>query len=111
MPQPQPAVPAEPEQSELDQAAEWLEKLAKDPMADAVRGRVRIVAVTPPAERGRYQECVVDLAVEAAGIAPVEVTQHVVFSRKRWPAVGVVLPARISVSVPENLEVAWDAMP
>ncbi len=103
--------PAEPEQSELAQATEWLEKITRDPLADAVRGRVRIVAVTAPDGRGRYQECVVDMIAEGPGIAATPVQQHVVFARTRRPTPGLVLPARISVSAPANLEVVWEALP
>jgi len=99
-----------PEPSELDKAAAWLERLTRDPLADAVRGRVRVVAVSEPAARGRYQECDLDLLVEADGIPPTRVRQQLVFPRKTWPRVGDVVPARVSRSDPEVFEADWDRL-
>ena len=99
------------EQSEIEQATVWLEKLTGDPMADAVRGRVTIVAVSQPAPRPRYQECRVEMIAEAPGIPSTPVVQEVVFSTKRWPRAGVVLPARVSAADPRACEVVWDALP
>ncbi len=100
----------EPEESELARAASWLEKITRDPMADAVAGRVTIVSASAPQGRRRYQECDVELIAEAPGIPPTTVRQQVVFGRSLWPRAGYVLPARISRTHPEVLEVAWEAM-
>lgn len=104
-----PAAPEE-DQSELDRAAAWLEKLTRDPMADAVRGRVRVVSASEPAARGRYQECTLELIVEGEGLAPTPVTQQLVFPRKVWPRVGDVVPARVSFSHPQVFEANWDLL-
>jgi len=99
--------------SEIEQATVWLERLTGDPLADAVRGRVRIVAVSEPAPRPRYQQCRVEMVVEIADSPAGDATivQEVVFSRTRWPRVGTVLPARVSASDPSVCDVVWDAMP
>jgi len=93
-----------------DEAAHQLEVVTGDPMADAVVGVVRIVEAPAPKGRGRYQECAVVLAAEAPGIEPRSVRASIVFDTRRWPAPGVVLPARLSRSHPDVLEVAWDAL-
>lgn len=98
------------EQSEFDQAVTWLQRASGDPMADAVRGRVRIDAVSEVAARGRYQQCRVEATVEAPGIDPTATVIEVVIDRRYWPEVGQVLPARISPSNPQVLEVSWDAL-
>jgi len=87
-----------------------LERLTRDPMADAWHGAVRILSLTAPAGRGRYQTCRMQLALEATGLAPENLDTEVVLDRRFWPDVGVVLPARISRSLPRQVEVAWDTL-
>lgn len=98
------------EGSELDRVASWLEKVTRDPLADAVRGRVRVVSASEPAARGRYQECDLELVAEADGIPPTVVRQQLVFPRKVWPRAGDVVPARISRSRPDVFEADWDRL-
>lgn len=100
----------EPAVSEIEQATAWLEKITRDPMADAVAGRARIVAAPEPVGRARYQECDVELAVDAPGIPVTTVRMAVVFPRRIWPRVGDVLPARISASDPGMVEVDWERL-
>ncbi|MEZ3162226.1 hypothetical protein AB1K54_17060 [Microbacterium sp. BWT-B31] len=95
---------------ELDDAARWLERVTGDPMADAVRGRARVTDASPPAGRGRHQECRVTLEVEADGVSARAVEQVVVLDRRYWPVVGTALPARVSLSHPDAVEVDWDAL-
>lgn len=96
------------EESELAQVTRWLQRLTGDPMADAVPGRLRVLTVSEPG-RGRYQECAMTLAVEAAGIPPVTLEYRAVFPRRRWPRAGMVVPARISRIDPSAFEADWDA--
>lgn len=96
--------------SELDKAAAWLERLTRDPLADAVRGRVTVLAASEPAARGRYQECALELAVEGDGVPRTVVTQQLVFPRAVWPRVGDAVPARVSRSRPDVFEADWDRL-
>ncbi|WP_431778710.1 hypothetical protein [Microbacterium aurantiacum] len=93
---------------EWDEMAQWLEKATKDPMADAVRGRVTVVSVSEPQGRARYQECRVELRAEAAGIPQRTVSTEAVFPKNRWPKPGDVHAARISPSHEDAIEVDWD---
>lgn len=97
-------------ESPLAQAAQWLERITGDPLADAVRGRVRVVAVSAPEGRRRYQECTVELAVTADGAPAHTLTQVVVLPRSAWPKVGDVLVAAVSPSRPDALEVDWSPL-
>lgn len=97
-------------ESPLAQAAQWLERITGDPLADAVRGRVRVIAVSAPTGRRRYQECTVELAVTAGGAPPHTLTQVVVLPRSAWPKVGDVLVAAVSPSRPDALEVDWSPL-
>ncbi len=96
--------------SELDKAAAWLERITRDPLADAVRGRVTVLTASEPAARGRYQECELELAVEADRIPRTIVTQRLVFPRTVWPRVGDAVPARISRTHPDVFEADWDRL-
>ncbi|GAA5037238.1 hypothetical protein ACFQRL_13420 [Microbacterium fluvii] len=94
----------------VDKAAADLERLLRDPLADAVRGCVRVLSVSEPSGRGRYQEARVELAPEAPGVAPDPVTVTVVLPVKLWPHEGMLLPAQIPPAQPEALEVDWEAL-
>lgn len=93
-----------------DEAAHQLEALTGDPMADAVRGTVRITAASAPEGRSRYQECRVDLLAEAPGLEARTVSTVVVVDRRAWPTIDQVLPARISRSRAEAVDVDWNAL-
>lgn len=96
--------------SEIENFARQLEKLTGDPLADAVNGTVMIVSVSEPVGRARYQACSLEVLAEAPGIEPVRVATEVVTSRRHWPRVGQTLPARISVTQPQNVDIDWDAL-
>jgi hypothetical protein len=93
-----------------DDAAHQLEALTGDPLADAVRGIVRITAASAPEGRRRYQECRLEMQAEAPEIEPRTVRTVAVFDTRSWPAAGAVLPARISRSHADAVEVDWDAL-
>ncbi len=97
--------------SELDDAARWLEAVTHDPMAGAVRGTVTTVSVSEPEGRARHQTCRVTLRVAAPGIETHDVDTEFVFPVKRWPTTGLVLPALVSPSDPNVLEVDWENLP
>lgn len=99
------------EEEWVEGAAESLERITRDPMADAYRGTVRVVSASEPARRGMYQACTMQLALEAPGLAPETLDTEFVFPRRRWPAVGAVVPARISRSEPRQIDARWDLLP
>lgn len=99
------------EEDGIAQATAWLEKLTGDPMADAVAGTVVITAVTEPAGHRRYQECTVEVHARAEGVSPRTVSYTGVFPLSQWPVVGLTLPARLSPTHADALEVAWDRLP
>jgi len=91
--------------SELDQAAEWLERLVHDATA---RGTVTVRAVSEAAARPRYQSCRIEATIEAPGYGPVELGLEYMVRRDFWPTVGEVLPATVHVERPERTEIDWD---
>ena len=90
--------------------ARQLERMMGDPIADAVPGTVLIVSVSEPTRRWGYQACQIEVVPEAPGVEPVRVATEVVTTRKNWPKLGGILPARISTTHPERMEINWDAL-
>lgn len=91
--------------SELDEAAEWLERLVKDPTE---RGTVTVRAVNEVAPRPRYQTCRIEATIDAPAFGSVEQELEYMVRRDFWPAVGDVLPATVHVERPERTEIDWD---
>jgi hypothetical protein len=91
-------------------AAETLEKLTGSPMADAVHGTIRIVGLSEPKGRWRYQTCTMDLILEGPGLDSEPLTTEVVLDRRYWPSVGLVMRARISRRQPRMIDVNWEAL-
>lgn len=98
------------DESELDRATQWLERLIGDPMASAVPGRLTVVSASEPTPRGRFQECRLELRPDAPGIPPTVVGYVAVFDRRHWPQPGLVVPARISQTDPRVFEASWAAL-
>lgn len=93
-----------------DDAAREIERLLGDPIADATRGVVRIVKASAPHGRGTYQECRLVVVTQAEGIEQTTVRTSVVTSLRHWPQVGATLPALISRTHPQRMEIDWDAL-
>ena len=90
--------------------ARQLERMMGDPIADAVLGTVLIVSVSDPTRRWGYQACQIEVVPDAPGVEPIRVATEVVTTRKNWPKLGGILPARISTTHPERMEINWDAL-
>ena len=91
-------------------AAETLERLTGSPMADALHGTIRIVSLSQPKGRARYQACDMELILEAPGLDSEPLSTEVILDRRYWPVAGMVLRARISKRRPRMIEVNWDAL-
>ncbi|MEV8359502.1 hypothetical protein [Microbacterium sp. NPDC076895] len=94
----------------VEEAAHMLEKYTGDPLADAVRGTVRVVSASDREGRARYQACQLEVVTTTAGIPETRISTEVVTSAKYWPRVGSTLPALISPSDPTHIEINWDAL-
>jgi hypothetical protein len=92
----------------VDDAATQLDRLTGSSMAGAVPGRVRIVSITEPRGRLRYQEAHLEVSAEVPGRAPELRRTEVVLDRRYWPSAGMVLPADIAPS--GALEIRWDVL-
>ncbi|MDX2377983.1 hypothetical protein M4I32_14390 [Microbacterium sp. LRZ72] len=93
-----------------EEAAEQLARITREPMADAARGTVWIANASERRGRSRYQECALEVVAEAPDLPARTVQTAVVFdSRRYWPVIGTTLPARISRTHPDMVEVDWEA--
>lgn len=95
---------------DLDRGAEWLDRLFGDPMQDAVPAVAHVVAVSEATGRRRYQTCRLELVIEAVGVETIMMHTEAVVSRDHWPREGMTLPAQVSRSRPDLVEVDWDAL-
>jgi hypothetical protein len=96
---------------EVTQGAMWLERIFHMPKeSDYVVGKATVLSVNEPTGRLRYQECRMEVRLEADGIEPVVQTLESVLRREYWPAVGDVLPARILTTDVVQTEILWDAL-
>ena len=80
------------------------------PMADAIHGTIRIVSLSQPTGRGRYQASDMELILEGPDLEPEPLSTQVILDRRYWPVAGMVLRARISTRRPRMIEVNWDAL-
>ena len=94
--------------SELDNAAEWLDRLTKDRTAS---GRITILTVNEHAPKPKYQTCRFEARIEAGGFDTVELELEYTLRRDAWPSVGDILPATVHLDHPEHTEVDWERSP
>lgn len=96
-----------PEEEWIGEAAEALEKLTRDPLADAVPGTAEILTVSGPSGLRRYQEATITLRLRVPDREPAVVTARVVFDRRAWPEVGAVLRAAVPPDSPTTFRIDW----
>jgi hypothetical protein len=94
--------------SELDEAAEWLDRLTKDRTA---RGRVTILTLNEVGPKPKYQTCTFAARIEAADFETVEIELEYMLRRDAWPSVGDIIPATVHLDRPERTEVDWERAP
>ena len=69
----------------VEEAAHMIEKYTGDPLADAVRGTVRVVSASDREGRARYQACQLEVVTTTAGIPETHISTEVVTSAKYEP--------------------------
>ncbi|MEO5919823.1 MAG: hypothetical protein ABIQ01_01635 [Pseudolysinimonas sp.] len=75
---------------------------------DGVRGTAQVIAASGYYGRALYQNCHLELVVEAPGIPATAVSLNAVVHRQHWPQPGTLLPALIEKSNPQEVEILWD---
>lgn len=77
-------------------------------LANGVRGSAQVVGCSDYRGRGIWQQCHVQLVVQADGVAPTAVDIEALVHRDRWPMPGMTLPITVDPANPANLRVEWD---
>jgi hypothetical protein len=75
---------------------------------DGVRGTAEVVAATGYFGNGLYQNCRMELVVEAPGVPATAVTLNALVHRQHWPHPGQLLPALIERTDPNEVQILWD---
>jgi hypothetical protein len=75
---------------------------------DGVRGTAQVISSTGYYGRAVYQNCHMELVVEAPGVPATAVSLDAFVHRQHWPHAGDVLPALIEKANPQEVEILWD---
>uniref|UniRef100_UPI00286C2777 hypothetical protein n=1 Tax=Pseudolysinimonas sp. TaxID=2680009 RepID=UPI00286C2777 len=96
----------------FDDLADGLSGLIFDAkIEDGVRGTAQVVSASGYYGRALYQNCALEVVVEAPGIPATAATVRAVVSRDTWPHAGQVLPALIERANPREVQILWDELP
>lgn len=96
----------------FDELAEGLGDLLYDAeIEDGVRGTAQVVAASGYYGEGLYQNCHLEVVVEAPGIPATATSLDAVVSRSTWPRPGQVLPALIERANPREVKILWNEVP
>lgn len=77
-------------------------------MKDPVRGTAQVVSATMHHGRGIYQNCQMQLVVQADGVPATAISFSGLVHRKRWPSPGMVLPVTVDRADARNVKIEWD---
>jgi hypothetical protein len=75
---------------------------------DGVRGTAEVISATGYYGNAIYQNCRMELVVEAEGIPATAVSLSALVHRLHWPQAGAVLPALIERANPQEVQILWD---
>ncbi|HST39926.1 MAG TPA: SHOCT domain-containing protein [Conexibacter sp.] len=87
------------------------DKLRRGRMDDPVEGTAQVVAASGYHGEGIYQNCRMELIVQADGVPPTAVNHHGLVHNKRWPRTGTTLPVTVDRSDPRRFTIEWDRVP
>jgi hypothetical protein len=82
-------------------------------ITDGVRGTARVTSASsydndPSFGGGVYQNCHMQVVVEAPGIPATTATVKGLVHQQKWPLPGMVLPALIERTNPQLVQILWD---
>jgi hypothetical protein len=81
------------------------------PPPGAVRGSAQVVSSTRHTGRGIYQNCRLNLVIQAPGVAPFAAEFHGLVHHKHWPTPGALLPVALDPRDPRRFTILWDELP
>jgi hypothetical protein len=97
----------------FDKLASGVNGLFQTQVTDGVRGTARVISASaydndPTYGGGVYQNCHMEVVVEAPGIPATTATIKGLVHQQKWPQTGVVLPALIERTNPQVAQILWD---
>lgn len=85
--------------------------LFKRRIKNGVAGTAQVVGSSHYSGRGVYENCQLQLVVQAEGIPAYSTTHTQLCPGRKWPHAGTVLPVTISRSDPHKLRIDFDQVP
>jgi Short C-terminal domain len=77
-------------------------------LKDPVRGTAQVVSCSGYRGRGVFQNCHMELVVQADGVPATAVEFQGLVHNKRWPVPGMTLPVTVDRANPQRVKVEWD---
>lgn len=78
---------------------------------NGVRGTAQVVGASGYYGRALYQNCHLEVVVEAPGVSATATEVDALVSRNNWPRPGQILPALIEKANPREVQILWDELP
>jgi hypothetical protein len=79
-------------------------------MKDPTSGTAQVVSCSANRGRGVWQNCHMELVVQADDVPATAVEFQGLVHRQRWPTPGMTLPATIDRTDPRRVKIEWDEM-
>ena len=77
-------------------------------MKDPVRGQAQVVSTTAHRGDGIYQNCRMQLVVQAEGVPATSAERHELVHHQKWPMPGMTLPVTVDRADPTKFKIEWD---
>ena len=77
-------------------------------MDDPVRGTAQVVSVSSYDGDATWQNCRMNLVVQADGVPATAVTHDAIVAAKKWPWPGQTLPVVVDRGKPQRIKIDWD---
>jgi hypothetical protein len=79
----------------------------KGRMKDPVRAQAQVVSCTAYDGESSWQNCEIQLVVQAPGVPATPVRKHDMVRASRWPVPGMTLPVTVDRADPERVKIEW----
>ena len=77
-------------------------------MKDPVRGQAQVVSSTAHRGDGIWQNCHMQLVVQAEGVPATSAERHELVHHQKWPMPGLTLPVTVDRADPSKFKIEWD---
>jgi hypothetical protein len=77
-------------------------------MKDPVRGQAQVVSTTAHRGDGIWQNCRMQLVVQAQGVPATSAERNELVHHQKWPSPGMTLPVTVDRANPQKFKIEWD---